>query len=341
MEEPQESGALARVKPAVWVVAGVLATVIGAASVVVPWIASSSQRTTAADSLVVDPPAAEPTGLPSSQPLAAAPEALIGLEAASADQSFPTDAHSQQSFAIPADAPWQSFPDDGPQSGEAGMFGCSQAQMDWLGQHDVVADDVAGLLDLTNSATTGGALSIRSVRAEGAFAPQDPARIVVECEGFGSGAGDDYTVIQVMLGSDAPATVIASSVLPVGTIFVRDLAPGEIGQVILSLSTTDPTQDFTGRIVADVVAGEDEATVTLGEGMLWRSASAIRSGMIIVGGQDGVIRCAGIDVDPSAPLFEDSGWGPSSTMRTPWGADAPACAPTDIAGWVRELPRAY
>ncbi|GEP49165.1 hypothetical protein FVP74_11900 [Microbacterium saccharophilum] len=201
--------------------------------------------------------------------------------------------------------------------------------------HSVSQPKPGGLLDFVNSATDGGALSVRSIRAEGDLVAQSPARITVWCEGAGTGAGGEYTIVKVVLGDESPATVIASSVLPVGSLFTQDLAPGQAGQIFLSVDTADPTKDFEGRIVADVVAGEDESTFTIDEGVLWRSAPSVRSGVIVVAWEDGVMRCAPMPV--TAPLFEQTQWGTRNTMRNPDAASGPACAPADLATWIAGL----
>jgi len=347
VREPTDAGAPAsrrrRTKAIVWTAAGIAATLIGAASIAVPLIADAQRRTTSTDTLVLNPtnePEAAP--LPTSAPVAAAVD--VGLDFSEVNTN-PTSggAGANMTFWVPVDAPWASFPDDGwaqPQS--SGSYGCSQAQYDWLVAHAVSEATSGGLFDFVNAATDGGALAIRSIRAEGAFAPQTPARIQVDCEGPGYGEGNDYTVIEVVLGADAPATVIASSVLPAGSLFTRDLAPGEVGQIIMTIATLDPQQDFEGRIFADVVAGTEEATVTVQEGVLWRSAPAVRSGVLNISMDDGVLRCVGLPV--SDPLFEESSWGggPYSTMPQYYAPnDGAPCAPGELENWVGGLAVEY
>lgn len=148
-------------------------------------------------------------------------------------------------------------------------------------------------------------------------------------------------MINVALGADAPATVTASSVLPVGSLFARDLAPGEMGTIVVQLSTLDPQQDFEGRIVADVVAGTEESTVVIEEGVLWRSAPAVRSGVVHVSMVDGVLRCVPLPV--TYPLFEESQWGgPFSTMPQYYEtSDGTPCTPAELATWIGGLGVEY
>lgn len=333
-----------RTKAIVWTTAGILATAIGAASIAIPMIADAQRRSTSTDTLVVDPTTEpEAAALATSAPLAAA-AVDPGLDFTEQD-TIPVDdgAGADMTFWVPVDAPWATFPDDGwQQEGTANGYGCSQAQYEWLVDHAVSKPTMGGLYDFVNSATDGGALSIRSIRAEGEFVPQTPARIQVSCEGPGYGEGNDYTVIDVALGADAPATVTASSVLPVGSLFARDLAPGEMGTIVLQISTLDPQQDFEGRIVADVVAGTEESTVVIEEGVLWRSAPAVRSGVVHISMIDGVLRCMPLTV--TEPLFEESEWGggPYSTMKGFFEpSEGMPCTPADLATWIGGLPVEY
>jgi hypothetical protein len=324
-----------RAKVLLWATGSVAATAIGIASIVVPLVSDSQRRTTSTDTLVIDP-TSEPVaaGLPTSGPVADAVD--VGFASSEVEQDTMSGPGMDVSFAVPIDAPWSTFPDDGGQQGP----GCSQAQYDWLVTHQVPDATQGGLFDFLNNATDGGALSIRSIRAEGAFARQEPARVVVHCEGNGTGAGDDYTIVKVTLGVDEPGTVLASSVLPIGSPFSRDLAPGEVGQVMVLLATSDPEQDFEGRIVADVVAGEQERTVTIEEGVLWRSAPAIRAGAVNIS-WDGVLQC--VDVPVTSPLFEGSDWGgPYTTMPQYYDTfPSTACSPADLGAWIKGLSVEY
>lgn len=332
-------GLARRTKVAIWTASGVAATLIGVAGIVVPMVADAQSRSTSTDTLVIDPTTApEGAALATSAPLAAAPEVDLGLDVVEVEpDNGPKGPGTDMTFWVPIDAPWASFPDDA--QAQPAWSGCTQAQFDWLTTHAVSRPSPGGLLDLVNSATDGGALSVRSIRAEGELVPQSPARITVYCEGGGTGAGGEYTVVKVTLGDASPATVIASSVLPVGSLFTQDLAPGQAGQIFLSVDTADPTKDFEGKIVADVVAGEDESTFTIDDGVLWRSAPSVRAGVIKVAWEDGVTRCVPMPV--AEPLFEQSTWGTRSTMPSSIAFEGTPCAPADIASWIAGLPVEY
>lgn len=328
-----------RTKVIIWTTCSVVAAVIGVASVAVPMIADAQRRATSTDTLVLNPTTEPDTGgLATSAPLAAAPDVAPALGLSEVDLDPVDDGPgANMTFWLPVDAPWASFPDDGwQQAGVGNVYGCSQSQYDWLVANSVSKATQGGLYDFVNSASDGGALSIRSVRAEGDFVAQTPARVQVDCEGPGSGAGDDFTVVEVTLGTDAPATVIASSILPVGSLFSRDLAPGEVGQVFIQVATPDPTQDFEGRIVADVVVGSAESTIAIEEGVLWRSAPAIRAGVVSISMDDGKLRCVALPV--TYPLFE----GSYSTMPQYYGpVDGVACSPAELEPWIRGLAVEY
>lgn len=332
-----------RTKRIVWVTGSIVGTLIAVTSIAVPLVADAQRRTTSTDTFALNP-TAEPNadGMPTSAPLAAEPDVSLGLDVAEQSTRPTSDGPGvDMTFWVPVDAPWATFPDDGEQNASSGNGGCTQAQFDWLVGHAASKATAGGLFDFVNTATDGGALSIRSIRAEGEFVAQDPARIQVDCEGGGYGEGNDYTVVEVTLGTTTPGTVIASSVLPTGSPFTRDLAPGEVGQIILTIATLDPEQDFEGRIIADVVAGTEESTVTIEEGFLWRSAPAVRSGAVNVD-FDGVLRCVTLPV--VAPLFEDSsyGGGPYSTMPQYYAPnDGIRCTPDELSDWIGGLKSEY
>jgi hypothetical protein len=327
-----------RTKIIVWTTCSVVAAVIGVASIAVPMIADAQQRGTSTDTLVLNP-TIEPEAdeLATSAPLAAASDGSPALGLSEADMNPVDDGPgANMTFWVPIDAPWSTLPDDGwQQAGKYNLYGCSQAQYDWLVTHAVSKATQGGLFDFVNSAADGGALSIRSIRSEGTFSAQTPARVKVDCDGPGIGAGDDFTVVEVTLGADSPAIVAASSILPVGSLFSRDLAPGEVGQVFIRVVNPDPTKDFEGRIVADVVVGAVESTVAIEEGFLWRSAPAIRAGVVNIG-DDGMLRCVTLPV--TYPLFEDS----YSTMPQYYGpVDGVVCSPVELEQWVRGLAVEY
>lgn len=330
-------------KAIIWTASGVVATLIGIAAIAVPIVADAQRRATSTDTLALNPTTGPDEGsLPTSTPLAA--EAVLDLDVAEVStKPRPDGPGVDMKFWVPVDAPWATFPDDGwAQEAVSNVRGCSQAQFDWLVAHAASRATQGGLFDFVNTAAEGGALSIRSIRAEGEFVAQDPPRIQVDCNGGGYGEGDDYTVVEVTLGADSPATIIASSVLPVGSVFSRDLAPGEVGQLVVMVATLDPQQDFEGRIVADVVAGTSESTITIEEGVLWRSAPAVRAGIVNIDGADGILRCVTLPVP--APLFEDStfGGGPFSTMPQYYAPnDGWPCTPAELEEWIGGLAVEY
>lgn len=164
-----------RTKAIIWATAGVVATAIGAASIVVPMIADAQQRTTSTDTLVLNPTSApKADALPTSAPVAAALD--LGLDFTE-QNTIPVEdgAGADMTFWVPVDAPWATFPDDGWQLDGAGnAYGCSQAQYEWLVDQAVSKPTSGGLYDFVNSASDGGALSIRSIRPKASSSRRRP-----------------------------------------------------------------------------------------------------------------------------------------------------------------------
>lgn len=250
------------------VIAGFVVPVVTIATLVIPILADAGQRESSADTLAV-----REDGTDQSPALAA----LDSVDLTS--EPWGGAIHPGLGFSVdlPVDAPLETFPLD--PSGQNGL-GCSQAQVDWLAQYRVVPDGGSELIDLRNTANSGGAITIRNVRVEGEFVRQDPARFIFYCDGGGAGTEPDFVVVEVTLGDPSPGIVKydyrSGSPIPPGTVFSMDLAAGELVQMYLEVETLDPSQDFFGRIVADVVVDGETQQIVLQEGWLWRSVPTIR-----------------------------------------------------------------
>ncbi|MEO8262230.1 MAG: hypothetical protein ABI566_06630 [Pseudolysinimonas sp.] len=263
MTEPPDAVATPRRR--LWRIAGITAAVVvpvvTVATIVIPIVIEAGDRHTSVGTLVVNEGAT----------------AVSALDLKYATTEFGPFPGQGFSVAIPADAPFDTFPLD--PEGQEGL-GCTQAQVDWLLTYRVTADGGSQLYDVRNSATAGSALRIQNVHVAGEFRPQDPDRFYFYCNGGGAGTEPDFVVLDVTLGDTAPAVVQydyrTGSPIPPGTIFSMDLAPGELVQMYVNVKTLEPAQDFFGQIIADVVVDGVTTPIVLQEGWLWRSPPSIR-----------------------------------------------------------------
>lgn len=259
----------------IWVVGSILAGVITVATIVIPWVADASQRPTSSETLVGDLHAK------SAEPSAAPPTEAV----ASAITAFARDSEYSGwiSGSVSVDADWSSFPLD-----SAAEVGCGDAQEVWLSSNGIPSLQPSVSGELLNTATTGGSLSLRNLRAEGEFVPQDPPRLRFSCYVGGIGAVSRPIWTSLTLGDNAPAVFIENTepqpigteTTPpnlIGTPFVHNLAPGEILQLTIFFETLDRGQDFVGRIVTDVIADGHTSEHVLAEGHLYASPGSVEA----------------------------------------------------------------
>lgn len=251
-----EPGRRARLWRIAGIVAAVVVPIVTVATIVIPIVVDANQRVSSNDTLTT---------------------AVSAVELESEKWGGDLTPGAGFSVALPLDAPLEEFPLD-PEHQEG--LGCTQEQVDWLDAHRVVADGGSRLYDMRNAATAGGPITIDNVHVEGEFRPQDPGRFVFYCDGGGAGLEPDFVVLEVTLGDSSPAVVQydyrSDAVIPAGTVFTMDLAPGELVQLYVDVKTLEPLQDFYGQIVADVTVDGKPTTMVLQEGWLWRSPPAIR-----------------------------------------------------------------
>lgn len=224
---------------------GVGATAVTAATIAIPIIATSQQRETTTETLVV---AAGTT-----------PVVPIGVEFSKSNTSATDDPYS---WLVPANAPWETFP-----LLSVADSGCDAQQVAWLGEHGINPDTaVLGLmnLDLRNDATDGASMTVTNIRADGDLGLDTPL-ISVGCAYVGAAGGPQ--VISLDYSGEPAVWAEASSdtdgeIKPVGSIVSVDLAAGQLEQLYVLLPENQ-TAVFTGDIVADVRVGGEDSVVAL------------------------------------------------------------------------------
>lgn len=261
------------------------ATVITAATLVIPFVFDATQRQTSAETVeVVERDVVVAAPAPS--------EAAAASVSAYNDLDF-SGGHSEamgwRGGTIAIDAPFTDMPLDTLEDR------CSDAQNAWLFEHGVPVDTRASVGDSTyilvtgdiqNTATTGGAVSLRNLRVEGEFETPPSPRFTISCQRGGEGAGAPPIWTTAVLGDPSPAVYMENPLgdgsggpgTPpdlIGTPFTENVAPGQYSQLFLLLSGIDDTRDFTGRVVTDVVVGTETYEAVLKEGYLQVAAPAI------------------------------------------------------------------
>lgn len=203
--------------------------------------------------------------------------------------------------SLASDLPLAEFPVSEP---DPTMWGCTDEQLAWLDANGVPTPGTATLdktyllvnETLHNTATSGGALSVRNIRVEGEFADQQPPRFQVACLSGGYGEIGPPIFALATIGDPTPAVFIenteaadffpADQLVPadlIGTPVTINLQPGEEASMFLFLDTVDPSRDFIGRVVSDVVVGSETFEYVLREGYLQTTEPVIDDVHVIAG----------------------------------------------------------
>jgi len=206
-----------------------------------------------------------------------------------------------------ADAPLATFPVSA--SADKGLPGCTDEQFAWLTKYGLAArggislneigagEGIAPELEykLTNVATSG-AVSVRNLRVEGSFTSQNPPRFTFACVNGGIG-GDEAPYWELAtIGDSSPATYVVAPAADgywnadekldpalVGAPFTANLEPGGALELNLILKSPDSSRDFRGRIVGDVVIGDQTYREVLDEGFLQTAPASLRTVFAIAG----------------------------------------------------------
>jgi hypothetical protein len=274
-------------------IGGAAATVITAATIVIPIVADLSARPTSVDTLEVveAAPAAEAPAEIEAAPAAAALPTHEGLE-------FGYDYGWLFGGSIPVDAPFDTM---------QYSAGCSGAQDAWLDEHAyplAAPGEMAGQPvnffgdDLRNTASSGGAVTIENLRVEGEFVEHGAPRFHVACVQGGMGSEVVPVWARATFGDPSPAIFMESPVdtgaplydpdfvvTPdlIGTPVAIDLAPGELVTLHLLVDGAQPDHEFRGRIVTDGLAGDERREFVLQEGWLQTEAVEITDLHVLIG----------------------------------------------------------
>jgi hypothetical protein len=257
---PEEQGRAVSQRTLLVAIAGIAGTLIGAAGIVVPLVASAGTRSSSVDTVEVQHPAAG--GSTGSVQAADVVEPLqSGLATQVAGTSVDYANLSSSSYAVPVDAPWA----------ELWRFettnGCnSEQQIAWLEHHGTLIPTPDLWTTISNSASAGSPVTIRNVRLQGTVTAPVGDTVTVSypvCAGDlvpGIFAHitvgiDPVAVYDSCYAPDAYGTGILGcrvgdgDVAPVpGDPVVFEIVPGGIQDLHLSY---DQVADFTGRFVAD------------------------------------------------------------------------------------------
>lgn len=268
---------------------------VGIAGLVVGVIALVPQFTsnsTTADDLVVA------TSAPNDQQLALYEG--IGVSGTGAGQlGF------RETYMIPIDTDWASFPDLGPAND---LYVCTEAQVEWLAARGLKVADTY-FLEFTNTASDGSSLTVSDIRGDGTV-PDSPTRVAFECQ-YPQGGEIPLQFGKLTLGSSEAAIfeaehpeggglsgegdVLGEAFSPV----VFNLEPGEVARLHLSVESLGK---FTGRIVATVTSGQTKGLLVIAEGYgtdrATRESGLDDFSVLLFGG----IHCNGADYDPLMPF---------------------------------------
>jgi len=198
------------------------------------------------------------------------------------------------------DAPWAEFPVSDKPYVEGDEHSCTDQQIAWLTANGIpnpeqghLDGETLGLVseDLLNTAESGGAISVRNIRVEGEFLPDTRPRVSFWCFAGGVGGIEVPIYARAVIGDSTPAWFIENtdtfdSPTPldlIGTPVTINLAPGESTSFYLFLDTIDRSKDFKGRVVADVIAGDQTYLHVVDEGYLQLADSKINDLYLVAG----------------------------------------------------------
>lgn len=250
-------------------VIAVAAFIVSVLAIVVPWVASWSERGSDEDSVVVTPQAEGPAARLAFDP-------TIG---SLADMGIPAPRRTAEGrvrpsaqpvrgkviydttevapekvvlWNVPVTAPLSTFPV--PPTGE-----CGARQLAWLERYATQydGDQAWVVVRLSSSATYGSAVSLTNIRAIGTLTPATPT-VSLSCRAVG---GDAVQMAVMDLAGDVAvySDRRESGEHEPGTIVTVNLSPGEIADLHLELVPHD--ESFSGKIVARMVSPENRTII--------------------------------------------------------------------------------
>lgn len=189
-----------------------------------------------------------------------------------------TSGSPQQAYywVIPISAPIEDFPTEPvlDASGER-RVGCTDAEIAWLEQYAIPQTPMTtnfAYVSLLNTANTGGALSLGSIRFEGEEVASVPL-VQFACPTLGMGGFEPQSIVIFADGRPGvfgPGSGMPED-MPEGAPATLNLAPGEALPVLFMQDLDDPHDErFEGRIVADVVGSDNESVILADDFVLAR-----------------------------------------------------------------------
>lgn len=302
--EPSDATKRGRAKAVVLAAGGVLATLVTAATIVIPIISDTAERRTSVQTLdTVDDE--EPLTL------LAPTEAPVPAVAALEPYTDLTLEHTDPVWydgTIAFDAPFTEFLVGTEEYCDA----TASAGLVAHGVPDELTTEIAGepvrlfMELLRNTATTGGAIAVDNLRVDGEFVEQEVPRLSISCVRGGEGGAAQPVFARATFGDDSPAVFAedpwggsGTEGLPaIGTPFSANLAPGEYLELDLIIDGVDVTRDFVGRVTMEVHSGDDTKLAVIEEGWLQTSLPRIADLHVLIG--HGAIYCL-----PDATLVDD------------------------------------
>lgn len=197
----------------------------------------------------------------------------LTIEVESAESPF------SSMFAVPATAPWESFP-------TSSSF-CDPAQRSWLETHGVLLER-RFLVSVANTAQEGAMLSLKDFRGSGDVASTPPTHIAVVCDETGGGESGIRSALVDPASGRTAVYVQPDPTLPDNPL-VFNLAPGENGQFALLVESS---ADFSGGIVFTEALGgaTREVLLPLGGDLEQPGVAPIRFAVV-----DGDLACVGVE----------------------------------------------
>jgi hypothetical protein len=252
MPEPESATSLPR--PPRWLIAtgAAIATLVTAATIIIPIVADANRRDTSTDTLTIE-----------EQPAAAADTSTaVGVDLAAGFNPYDqTGDGVSDIWAIPLDA-FETMPFD--------SEGCTPEREAWLLENNL-QDSVPPAVTLRNDATDGAAMTIDEIRFEGERSSEVTRVVGVQCGGYGGDAGIQFVNVPLAGGSavygEPPWGDSTLGIAPAGSPVVLNLSPGELVQLMLYADRAGFTGRFSGSIVGDVTVGDTTERVVLADGL--------------------------------------------------------------------------
>ncbi|CAH0301992.1 hypothetical protein SRABI26_04571 [Arthrobacter sp. Bi26] len=187
-------------------------------------------------------------------------ESSVGSLSATAGKNL----NSLGSYAVPVDAPFDSFPTRLVPSPDGRYFVCSEEQHTWLSRYGRLFVDSV-IVDLSNTAQVGAPITVRDFTMHGKTAAAQVPLFPVICITPTGGAIDADTGTLQADGtstatfSDARADSQDRNIVPKSPA-AYNLPPGESAILFLRLQVP---RDFEGSLAATVSSGGKDKTITI------------------------------------------------------------------------------